>query len=95
MNSRNSKTSDPNRLLLNLSYEIYLKRSDKCYAWKNIKKLYKNKKIQNISSDVEWRIWITDGSYSVSNIWDYFGYIIKNLETVTGNSPIRIYVNKI
>ena len=46
MNSRNSKTSDPNRLLLNLSYEIYLKRSDKCYAWKNIKKLYKNKKFK-------------------------------------------------
>ena len=46
MNSRNSKTSDPNRLLFDLSYEIYLKRSDKCYAWKNIKKLYKNKKFK-------------------------------------------------
>ena len=28
MNSRNSKTSDPHRLLLNLSDEINLKRSD-------------------------------------------------------------------
>ena len=47
MNSENSKTSDPNRLLFNLSDKINLKRSDKyvalsnpsiCYTWKNIKK---------------------------------------------------------
>ena len=31
----------------------------------------------------------------VSNISDYFEYIIKKLETETGNSPIRIYINKI
>ena len=30
----------------------------------------------------------------VSNISDYFEYIIKKLETETGNSPIRIYINK-
>ena len=29
VNSRNSKTSDPHRLLLNLSYETNLKRKDK------------------------------------------------------------------
>ena len=29
MNSRNSKTSDPHRLLLNLTDKINLKRSDK------------------------------------------------------------------
>ena len=46
MNSENSKTSDPNRQLLNLCDEINLKRSDKYVAssklniyqaWKNIK----------------------------------------------------------
>ena len=31
----------------------------------------------------------------VSNISDYFEYIIKKLETETENSPIRIYINKI
>ena len=36
-----------------------------------------------------------DGSYSVSDIQDYFEYIIKKHDTVTGNSPIRIYENKI
>ena len=46
MNSENSKTSDPYRLLLNLTDKINLKRSDKYvalsslsiyYTWKNIK----------------------------------------------------------
>ena len=48
MNSENSKTSDFHRLLLNISDEIDLKRSDKhvalsnlsiYYTWKNIKKV--------------------------------------------------------
>ena len=49
MNSENSKTSDPHKLVLNLADKINLKSSAKCidlsicYAWKNIKKLYKNK----------------------------------------------------
>ena len=52
MNSANSKTSELHRLLLNLSDEINLKKSDKYvalsdlsiyYAWKNIKKSNKNK----------------------------------------------------
>ena len=51
MNSENSKTSDPHRLLINLPDKINLKRSDKYlalsnlsiyYIWKNIKKSYKN-----------------------------------------------------
>ena len=38
---------------------------------------------------------LPDGSYSVSDIQDYFEYIIRKHETVTGNSAIRIQVNKI
>ena len=53
MTSKNSKTSDPLRLLLNLSDKINFKRSDVYVAlsnlsiyftWKNIKKSYKNNK---------------------------------------------------
>ena len=53
MNSDNSTTSDPHRLLLNLSNERNLKRRDKyfalsnlsiSYTFTNIKKSYKNKK---------------------------------------------------
>ena len=47
MNSENSETSDPNRLLLSVTDKINLKRSDKYvalsnlsiyYTWKNIKR---------------------------------------------------------
>ena len=55
INSENSETSDPNRLLINLSDKINLKRSKKTFAlsnlgiyctWKNIKKSYKNNKFK-------------------------------------------------
>ena len=55
MNSRNSGTSAPRRLLLNLTDKINLKRSDKylalsnlsiCYTWKNIQKLCKNNRFK-------------------------------------------------
>ena len=48
MNFENSKTSDPRRLLLNLSDKLNLKKGGKyvalsnlsiCYTWKNIKKV--------------------------------------------------------
>ena len=55
MNSGKSKTSDPQRLLLNLSDKINLKRIDKYvalsslsiyYTWKSMKKSYKNNKFK-------------------------------------------------
>ena len=55
MNSEDSKTYDPHRLLLNILDKINLKRSDKYVAlsnlsiyctWKNIKKSYKNNKFK-------------------------------------------------
>ena len=51
MNSENSETSDPHRLLFNLTDNIDLRRKDKYialsnlsiyYTWKNIKRSYKN-----------------------------------------------------
>ena len=35
-----------------------------------------------------------DGSYSVSDIQDYFEYIIKKYETIAANPPVQIYLNK-
>ena len=55
MNSKNSKTSDPHRLLLNLINKINLRRKDQCialsnlsiyYTWENVKKSYKNNKLK-------------------------------------------------
>ena len=36
-----------------------------------------------------------DGSYSISDIQDYFEYIIKKHETIADNPPGQIVVNKI
>ena len=55
MNFKNSKTSDPHRVLLNLTDKEDLRRKDKYialsnlsiyYTWKNIKNPYKNKKFK-------------------------------------------------
>ena len=52
MNSENSKTPEPSRLLLNLADKMDLRRIDQYvalsdlnidYTWKNIKKSYNNK----------------------------------------------------
>ena len=40
------------------------------------------------------RFELPDGSYSVSDIQNYFEYILNKNETVTHNSLIMIYVNK-
>ena len=103
INSRNSKSSNPHRLLLNLLYKINLKRSDKYvalsnlsiyYMWKNFKKSYKNNKFK-IASAWNEKFELPDWSYSVSDMQDYFEYIIKKYQKVTDNPPIRIHVNKI
>ena len=55
MNSKNNKSSDPHRLLLNLTDKIDSRKKDKYialsnlniyYTWKNIKKSYKNNKLK-------------------------------------------------
>ena len=83
-NSENSKTSDPHRLLLNLSDKINLKRSDKYialsnlsiyYAKKNIKKLYKNNKFKIWAQMRKDKFELPDRSYSVSDIEGFFEYI--------------------
>ena len=104
MNSGNSKISNSHGLLLILSDKINFKRNDKYvalsnlsiyYTWKNIKKSYKNNKFKISAPTWNEEFELPDGSYSVSDIQDYFKYILKKHETVTDNPSIRIYVNKI
>ena len=84
MNSKNSKTSDPHKLLLNLSDKIDLRRKDKYialsnlsiyYTWKNIKKSYKNNKFKISAPTWHEEFELPDGSYSISDVQDYFEYI--------------------
>ena len=57
------------------------------------KKVIKKFKILALTWNEEFEV--TDGSYSVSDIQDYFKYILKKRETVTDTPSIMIYVNKI
>ena len=75
MNSENNKTSDPYRLLLNLSDKIinkYIALSNLTiyYTWKNIKKLYKNDILKISASTWNEKLKLPDGPYSVSDIQD-------------------------
>ena len=104
MNSKNSKTSDSHRILLNLTNKIDLKRKDEYivlsnlsiyYIWKNIKKSYKDNKFKISAPTWNEEFELSDGSYFISDIHDYFEYILNKHGEKTVNSSIRIYINKI
>ena len=65
------------------------------YAWKNIKSEFENNKFKISAPTWNDEFHLPDGSYSVSDIQDYFEYIIKKHETIAYNLPVHIYVNKI
>ena len=50
------------------------------YIWKNIKKSYKNNKFKISAPTWNEEFELPDGSYSVSDIQDYFEYILKNMK---------------
>ena len=86
MNSKNSETSYPRRLLLNLTDKIDLRRKDKYialsnlsiyYTWKNIKKPYRNNKFKIAAPTWNEEFELPDGSYYIPDIQDYFEYIFR------------------
>ena len=76
MTSRNNKTYDTCRLLINLTDKINLKRSDKYVALSSLStyKKYNNFEISALTWNEEFEL--PYGSYSVSDIWHYFEYIL-------------------
>ena len=104
MNSKSSRTPEYHVLVLKLTDKLDLRRGQKSvalsnrsiyYTWKNIKSSYNNNKFK-ISAPV-WsdKFELPDGSYSISDIQDYFEYILKKRNENVDNLSIRIYVNKI
>ena len=63
--------------------------------WKNIKKSYKNNKFKISAPTWNEDFELTDGSYSISDIQDYFECILKKHGEKTVNPSRKIYVNKI
>ena len=65
------------------------------YTWKTIKSAYNNNKFKISAPTWNDEFDLPDGSYSISDIQDYFEFIIKKHETLAENPPIQIYPNKI
>ena len=104
MNSENSKTSEPYVLILKLTDKLDLRRGEKSialsnlsiyYTWKNIKSSYNNNKFKTSAPTWNDEFELPYGSYSISDIQGYFGYILRNHGENIDNPSIRIYVNKV
>ena len=64
------------------------------YTWKNIKSDYSNNKFKISAATWNYEFDLSNGSYPISYIQDYFEYIIEKHETIANNPPVQIYVNK-
>ena len=63
------------------------------YTWKNIKSEYNSNKFMISAPTWNDTFDLPDGSYSITDIQDYFDFIIRKHETLTENRPIQIYPN--
>ena len=86
INSENSKTSRPHILKLKLTSKLDLRIGEKVtalsnliiyYTWRNIKSSYNNNKFKISAPTWDDEFKLPDRSYSVSDIQDYFKYILK------------------
>ena len=103
MNSENSKTSKYHVLVLKLTDKLDLTRGQKTvalsnlsiyYTWKNVKSSYNNNKFKVSAPTWSEEFELADGSYSVSDIQDYFEYILKKRGESVDNPSIRMYINR-
>ena len=65
------------------------------YTWENIKSSYNNNKFKISTPTWNDEFELPDGSYSVSDIQDYFEYILKKHGEDIDKPSVQIYVNKI
>ena len=104
MNSENSKLNQPHSFKLDLTDKLNLQdpkinmalaNLSIYYTWNNIKSECKNNKFKISAPTWNDELDLQDGSYSISDIQNYFEFIIKKHETLTENPLVQIYVNKI
>ena len=91
MKSKNSLTSKPHVLILKFTDKLDLRRGDNrialsnlsiYYTWKNIKSSYNNNKFKISAPTWNDKFELSDRSYFVSDIQDYFEYILKTMEKI-------------
>ena len=106
MSTLNSRTNESNKFIYQSTDKLNLKNPNKnmtltnlsiYYIWKtlNIKSKYSNNEFKISASTWNDEFDLPDGSYSISDIQDYFEYITKIHETIADNSPVQIYLNEI
>ena len=104
MNSENSRTSEYHVLVLKLTDKLGVKRGQKSVdlsnlsiycAWNNVKSSYNNNKFKVSAPTWSEEFKLPNGSSLISDIQDYFEYILKKHSENVNNPSIRIYVNKI
>ena len=98
MNSENSKTSKSHVLTVKLTNKLDLSIGENIiplsnlsiyYTWRNIKSSYNNNKFKISAPTWNDEFELPDGSYSVSDIQDYFEYILKNMEKILINHQYK------
>ena len=103
-NSENSRTFEYHVLVLKLADKLDLRRGQKSvalsnlsiyYTWKNVKSSYNNTSFKISAPTWSEEFKLPDGSYSISDIQDYFEYILKKHSENVDNPSIKIYINKI
>ena len=84
MNSESSKRSVPHVLEFKLTSKLGLRLGEKVialsnlsiyYTWRNVKNSYNNNEFKTSTPTWNDEFELPDGSYSVSDIQDYFKYI--------------------
>ena len=84
MNSQNSQTYKPHVLILKITDKLDLRKGENrislsnvsiYYTWKNIKISYNKNKFKLSAPTRIDKFELSDGSYSISDIQDYFKYI--------------------
>ena len=89
MNTENSKTNESNKFIYQFTDKLNLKNPNNkniglvnlsiYYTWKNIKSTYNNYKLKISAPTSNDEFDLAAGSYSSSDIQDYFEFIIKKL----------------
>ena len=104
MNSENSRTSEYQVLQLKLTDKLDLRRGQKTvalsnlsiyYTWKNIKSSYNNNKFTISAPTWSEEFELPDGSYSISDIQDYFEYILKKHSESVDNHQLEYTLIKL
>ena len=98
MNSENSKTFEPHILKLKLTDKLGLRLDKKVialsnvsiyYTWNNIKSSCNNNKFKISAPTWNEEFTLPDGSYSISDIQDYFQYILRKHGKIKINLQYR------